>query len=349
MTTISTTSSLATRDASRSMISRTQVDIAKASTEVSSGRNADVGKLLGASTSRLIDLRRMSEELGTITNTNAIVSGHLQTMQSALGEMNTMAQDFFSTASTAQSSPSGRDLLVADAKSKLDRLTSLLSTTFGGAYLFGGENAGVPPVANYLAQGSSSRAAVSSAFSAVFGVPPDDPSVAGITPAALQTFLSGSFEAEFADPAWGTNFSTASTTSVRSRIAPGEIVETPVSANSKGIRDLMSALVAVIDGGTQQLNAESFAALTSYVSGRTAGAASQIADSQSELGIVQQRVVFANERMSDQSSWLTKSIGTLADVDAAEAATRLSLLSTKLETSYAVTARLQRLSLLNYI
>jgi flagellar hook-associated protein 3 FlgL len=343
-------STLATRDSVRTMIARAQVDIANASTEVTSGRHADVGKTLGATTARLIGLRQLSDELGDITTTNAIVSDRAQVMQSALSEIAEMASDFFSVAAIAQSSPSGRSLLVEEARAKLDRLTTILSTASSGAYLFGGDNTGVQPVADYLApQGSLGRTAIITGFNAQFGMAPSDPAASSIGPQDMRSFLIGAFATEFEDAGWSTNFSDASAVAVRNRIAPGETVSIPVSANSRGIRELYSALVAVIDGGTQQLNAESFNVLVSYVSGRAVEASTALANRQSELGIVQERIVAANERMSNQAVWLTRSIAGLEDVDAAEVAMRLSLLTTKLETSYAVTARLQKLSLLNYL
>ena len=42
-------------------------------------------------------------------------------------------------------------------------------------------------------------------------------------------------------------------------------------------------------------------------------------------------------------------IGALEAVDPYEASTRVSTLMTQIETSYALTARIQRLSLLNYL
>jgi flagellar hook-associated protein 3 FlgL len=46
---------------------------------------------------------------------------------------------------------------------------------------------------------------------------------------------------------------------------------------------------------------------------------------------------------------MTKHIGKLEGVDPYEASTRLSQLMTQVETAYAMTARVQKLSLLNYL
>jgi flagellar hook-associated protein 3 FlgL len=70
---------------------------------------------------------------------------------------------------------------------------------------------------------------------------------------------------------------------------------------------------------------------------------------QAKLGMVQGRVTKANERMSLQIDILSAHIGTLEGVDPYEASTRVTALTTQVETAYALTARLQQLSLLNYL
>ncbi len=45
----------------------------------------------------------------------------------------------------------------------------------------------------------------------------------------------------------------------------------------------------------------------------------------------------------------TEAIGAMESVDPYEAATRVNILMTQLESSYAVTGRISRMSLLNYI
>ena len=53
--------------------------------------------------------------------------------------------------------------------------------------------------------------------------------------------------------------------------------------------------------------------------------------------------------MSIQIDIMTRHIGALENVDPFEASTRVSALLTQVETAYAMTARIQRLSLLNYL
>ncbi|RVA74563.1 flagellar hook-associated family protein, partial [Mesorhizobium sp. M7A.F.Ca.CA.001.08.2.1] len=78
-------------------------------------------------------------------------------------------------------------------------------------------------------------------------------------------------------------------------------------------------------------------------------ALSGIGQLQSETGIVQKRVSDANDRMKTQVDLFERHILDLEAVDPAEAATRVADLTQHIETSFALTARLQQLSLLNYL
>ena len=64
------------------------------------------------------------------------------------------------------------------------------------------------------------KAALDAAFLAEFGFTQDDPAVAGIDPAQMQTFLDGAYADLFLDNAqWEGSWSDASSRNVRSRIA----------------------------------------------------------------------------------------------------------------------------------
>ena len=83
---------------------------------------------------------------------------------------------------------------------------------------------------------------------------------------------------------------------------------------------------------------------------RIAGEAVQdLAKEQSRLGTAQERMKTANDRMTIQIDIMTNHINLLEAVDPYEASTRVSQLITQVETAYAMTARIQGLSLLKYL
>ena len=70
---------------------------------------------------------------------------------------------------------------------------------------------------------------------------------------------------------------------------------------------------------------------------------------QTDLGIVQKSVTDANSRMTVQRDIITNHVDALEGVDPYEASSRLSALMTQIETAYAMTGRIQHLSILNYL
>src|SRR6185503_17710087 len=127
------------------------------------------------------------------------------------------------------------------------------NTASGGHFLFAGINSANQPVKDYATGG---KPAVGAAFFAAFGVTQSDPAVATITAAQMSTFIDTQFAALFADPAWGTDWSTAANQNLTQRISPSEKVQTSVNANDTAMRKLAMAYTMVADLGTTGLNAD---------------------------------------------------------------------------------------------
>lgn len=345
-------STLSTRSAQQATISATHARLAVAADEVSTGRHHDVGLALGSGVGRAIDLRGTAREIEAVEASNGIVSARLSTMQAVLGELKDLADGFSESVITNRNAApgSGRDVLIADARARLDRVVDLLGATSNGAHVFSGESTGTPPLAGYLAEPpGAARAAVQSAFAAEFGFAPDDAQAGSIDAAALGSYLDGAFATLFADPDWNATFSAASSRPIRDRISLDEVIETPVSADAAGVRDLVAALAAVVDSGSERLSGAAFETLTMHAARLAGRAADGLADSQAFVGMAERRVVDAGERLAASRGLIERQLGALEDVDAAEASTRLSLLSTQLEATYSATARLLSMSILDYL
>jgi flagellar hook-associated protein 3 FlgL len=79
------------------------------------------------------------------------------------------------------------------------------------------------------------------------------------------------------------------------------------------------------------------------------GAISRLADSRAQIGSTRELLGTVRERLSDSQVDVANEISSIEDVDLTKAATELSEQQTTLESSFAVTARLARTSLLNFI
>ena len=74
-----------------------------------------------------------------------------------------------------------------------------------------------------------------------------------------------------------------------------------------------------------------------------------VANLAAKTGIVENRVKNASDRINMQTDLLQKNIIDLEAVDPYEASTRVSTLLQQIESSYALTARIQQLSLVKFL
>lgn len=343
-------STSAVSGATRSSLMKLQSKLAEVQKEMATGRLADVGATLGHKTGQTVSLRQEHARLLAIGDTNGLVSARLQASQSALEALAKDAQSFLDQLVGARNSASGPQIIQDVAKKAVATFTDLLNTTFNGASLFAGINTDVRPVTAYDASAPSANAqAVASTFLAAFGVAQSDPGVTDITPAAMQGFLDGAYAGLFDPAAWSATWSAASDQNVKSRISTTELIATSVNANDAAFRKLARAYTMLADLGTDKLNASTYQTLVDAASRDIGEALQGITELRGGLGTAQERVKNANERMSIQIDIMTSHIGVLEGVDPYEASTRLSSLLTQVETAYAMTARIQKLTLLNYL
>jgi flagellar hook-associated protein 3 FlgL len=343
-------STSALSEATRSSLMKLQTKLADAQKEVTTGRLADVGLSLGFKAGQAVSLRQEHARLQSITETNGLVASRLDASQAALKALAENAQSFQSQLLAARNSATGPQLIQDQARAALSAFADMLNTTFNGASLFSGINADVKAITDYNQQPPAANAqAVASAFATAFGVTQSDPGVFSISAANMQSFLDTSFAGLFDPAAWSGTWSAASDQNVRSRISTSELIETSVNANDAAFRKLASAYTMLADLGTDKLNQNAYQAVVDTAVRAVGEAVQGITELQAGLGTAQERVKNANDRMSIQSDIMTKHIGALEGVDPYEASNRVAGLLTQVETAYAMTARIQKLSLLNYL
>ena len=337
-------------EGNRLSVLKLQQRLAMAQKEVSSGRLADVGQSLGSRTSETVSFRQELSRLNMITDTNALVASRLNVSQQALGDVGDTAQSFLGTLIAARNAETGPAVVQDAARTALIGLTDAMNTTFGGEHVFGGINTGQAPLNDYFAEPTSSnRQALLNAFQAHFGFAPDDPQVASIIPSQMQNFIDTTLSALFEEPAWSADWSNASDENVESRISVSEVIDTSANANDVAIRKLAKAYTMLTDLGVENMSQETFAAVVDRAITFTGEAIQDVAVVQADLGIAQERITKANAKMEAQNDIITNRINGMESVDPFDAAVRVTSLMTQIETSYALTARIQNMTILNYL
>ena len=174
-------------------------------------------------------------------------------------------------------------------------------------------------------------------------------SAASITAAQMDAFITTTLEPQFLGSGWQTNWSNASDERIVSRIALNETTETSVSANNDGVKKLAMAAAAIADLFASNLSDAARKQLVTRAVGMVGEATGSLADQQSQTGITEKRVTDASSRIKMQADLFERHIVEMEGVDPYEASTRVADLLSHIETSYALTARIQQLSLLRFL
>lgn len=329
---------------------RQQNALFDAQKEISTGKYADLAKTLGAFSSSVISFEGQIKSITQLKTTNSFMENRLATMQNGLGSMVEGSNHFLSELGAEISGSVQRELMAAIGGSMLETVTATLNVTYRGEFVFSGINTDAQALVDYDgSSGAAAKTAVENAFVTEFGFPVDDPGAAGISPGALKSFIDGAFSTLFDDANWQTLWTDSALQGMRAKISPRELAEVPVTAHAGGFRDIVAATVLVtqfIDGA---LSDDAVETLANSALEMTATAIARLGSEQSKIGVVEERIETANERMDYQKNILEKQLSEVTDVDPYEAATRLNQIIVGLEASYAATARIQSLSLMNYL
>lgn len=356
-------SSYSLSTAPRSSVSRIQADLRIAQKEVTTGRFADVGLALGQRTSQAVSLRTEYESTNGLREANGLISQRFDVMQTALTSIAETAGAFLTSLIGNGTSTAGISATVQQAEAGLQQIVAALNTSAGSRFLFSGA-ATEQQAINFQAVGggaastyednSTAKQATADAFLAKFGFTQNDPAVGTISAADLGDFLDTEFEDLFAlaplPPGLGwANWSQADGTPVYNVIDGQSQIKVSYAADADAFRNMTKAYVMLGDLGALGMSEEARQLLTSRAVESLSAGMAQLTTMQSEIGASQARLERTDLSLKGRSTVLSMSITSIEEVDPYEASTRVTNLMNLLESSYALTARISRLSILNYL
>ncbi len=331
-------------------VRRLQADLGRVQMEIATGRNADAGLALGSAATASVSLRQAQSWHEAILQTNAMAAARLDVGQAALDGVAQTAQNFLGALLGARGSESARGGIASQAKAALVSLADQLNAEMAGTYLFAGANAADKPLTSYFSQqGIASRQNIATAFATAFGMSQSDPAIGSIGASAMSSFLDGALAGEFSEAAWTATWSTASSENSTARISTDEFIDVSASANDQVFRQLAQAYAMVSDLGGDALNPETFGVVLDKAVTLVGGALADLATVRSTLGIVRERIAAASDRLTLRNTVISNRLANMEEVDPYVSATAANTIITQLQASYAMTARIQDLSILNYI
>ncbi len=361
-------STLSIQTTMRNSIAGVQREMVKANQEAVTMKHADLGVALGANTSRALDLSREITRINSLVSSAALATQRLETTELALANMNESALTIQSAILTLGNSGDEGSLATARKAmtNALESFTTFANTAVQGEYIFAGINSDVKPMNDYFAAGSPAKAVIDAEFNH-FLSSNSIASASAMTKDQMESFLTG-LEKKFTGEVpllspphaaaiagqdlWKAVFSDASDENMKVRISPSEVVESSTNANSQGMRNFAFASIISMEflkGEMSQGAREAVATRTTTVIARAMNGVDSINQQRTTIGISTERVAKAGESLQAQEDILTKGLVAMEGVDPEEATTRLNTMKTLLETAYAVTAKIQQLSLANFL
>jgi flagellar hook-associated protein 3 FlgL len=319
---------------SRRQLTEVQADMARRATEVTTGLVADRGAHLKGDLTVAAAVAR-DLEMATAFSRNAdTLATTASALQSALQTVDALSADVSLRLLSPAADRDGptTDILAAQAREAFEGAVAALNIRAGGQTLLAGTATDSPAtvdaetllgLATAAAAGQQTAADIATAIAAWF----DDP--AGFT---AQAYLGGP-----ARPA--------------APLAQGETAALPQTANDPALRRTLAGLaIAALStdlalGGPSQVAANLQRRAGEML---IAGATDRII-MMADIGIAEERIAAVATRLQAETSALERAQSDLLSADPYDAATQLSARQSQLESIYAVTARLSRLSLVEFL
>lgn len=142
---------------------------------------------------------------------------------------------------------------------------------------------------------------------------------------------------------------TSARDSVTAKVDDGMSVSHGVRADEQGIRDNLKAAALLLAADLDTAAPDPYQQVARKVTGLLRTAHSDVISTQAEIGVVQERLVKLNESHKDFKAMINNQVLEVEGVDDFELSARLQEMMTRLESSYKIVARLQDMSLTNYI
>ena len=337
-----------------STAAKTQLDTL--TQQVSSGHVSASYAGLGASAQTALSLQPQIAQLTAQQSAIGAVTGRLGVTQAALTQINGIAMSFNAQLANLNGiSPSEVDSVAAGARSALQQVASLLDSTDGGTYVFGGTDSANPPVPN-------PDAILASGFYTQIGAAVAGLAANGAAATAASTLKIASSDAPGTTPFSGPPGQAPTLTLGSGADGGGGAVQVGVLANANTLaasggtsttgsytRDILRGLATLANLSSTQVNAAGFTALVQDTRASLTGAVSALNVEGGVLGNTQATLQARQAQASDTSTALTAQLSSVQDVDLAKTLSSLSAVQTQLSASYKLISEVSSLSLVKYL
>jgi len=310
-----------------------RANVQRASAEVTTGRQSDIAAALRGDVSPLLAIDASLTRLAAYKTTAADAAFQTAAQQSAMAGLSLLARGITTTLLSSRDFPTPAQVntVVADARGRLASAVNLLNTQAAGRAVFSGVATDTVPL-------GTSEDLLTALETAAAGA-----ATAGQVAAAVANW--------FADPLGFGAFYQGGAPLSPVPIAPGEAAELSTTSLDPAIRDTLAgfAMAALIDRGILAGDPEERARLAQRAGQELLTSEDSRIVLAARIGTVEAQVETARTRNAAEETALGILRSDIGSVDPYEAATRLETARAQLESLYLVTARVSRLSLVEFL
>ncbi|MCB1342119.1 MAG: hypothetical protein KDK24_13840 [Pseudooceanicola sp.] len=332
---------------------RLMTGMAKAEKEVTTGLRADLFRDLGQRAAESVRLRNIVQRNDGFIASNKLLAGRMEVTGLAMTEIRQVADDFLALAVSGSNPGSAiSSELQASARIAIGQIVVQANTVYQGGHIFAGIDQDKVPLQRWDQVNAGTGLSPEDVMTAIVGTGPV--TLADVN--ALTAEIDGVFDGSHATVGYryeetffnGTPAATGPR--VEARIGEGVTISHGIQANDTGFTELMQGLSMLASMDISQIaDQDAYTAWLDAAVQKISQGSHKLLGAQTELGSFQGLVEETIDRHESVNDVYANRMLDLEGVDAYEAATRLTLLQTQLESSYAVTARLSSLTLLNFL
>lgn len=310
-----------------------RAEVQRASAEVTTGKYQDIAQALRGDVSPVLAIDASLARLAAFKITAIDAAFQTAAQQSAISGLSSLAAGITTTLLGSRDFPTPVQVnsVAADARGRLASAVGLLNSQASGRAVFSGMATDTAPLGasedlltalEIAAAGSTTAGQVSAAVTIWFA-----------SAAGYETFYQG---AAALSPA---------------PIALGEAADLSTTALDPAIRDTLAgfAMAALLDRGILTGNASERAILAQTAGRQLLTSEDSRITLAARIGTVEAQIETARTRNASEETALATLRSEIGSVDSYEAATRLETARAQLEALYLVTARVSRLSLVEFL
>lgn len=315
---------------------RLKASMENLSQEISTGKVTDLHMATGGDFKNLSSLESALTSLQAYKTSTAEAALFAETMQRSLANIQETTSEISSALFLAASSDSENIVKVtaSDARSRFSSIISVLNSQIGNRSMFSGTETSSNPLISADEIIANIKVAIAAETTAS-GVEAVVSSWFGDSGGGFETIAYQGSE----------NFLPAF------RLGPNDTTSLEIRADSQGVRDLLKGftLAALVADGTLSGSHSERLEMTRFAANHLLNSEDSITELRAHVGSIEARIESAHVRNTAEVSALELARSSILSSDPYNSATNLQTVQTQLEFLYAITAKISKLNLVNYI